>query len=154
MFAAGEVLLWRGFPYPRDPDSENKDRYFAFFGYSSRFSTPRIAYLCTTTTKLEYYRTGGSRSRHAFHIFRAGECGLPRECVLDMDLNFYADISEQQLQEHAAHIEKIGSIPRDTLRHIWNLIRPSREIAFIVKEDIHFALNGVGIVGLKQPERK
>jgi len=153
VYTAGDILLWRRFPYPRDPASEKKDRYFAFLGYSSRLSPPIIAYLCTTTTKLDHYSPGGPRAMNAFHSFRTGECGLPKECVLDLDSNFYPDISEENLAGHGTDIDKIGSIPADTLRHIWKLIRQCRGIPFIVKKDIHFALNDVGLMGLKQPER-
>ncbi|MCX7030757.1 MAG: hypothetical protein NTU62_11655 [Spirochaetes bacterium] len=154
MYAAGDILLWRRFPHPRDPASEKKDRYLAFLGYSSRLSPPIIAYLCTTTTKLEHYKPGAPRARNAFHSFREGDCGLPKECVLDLDFNFYADISEEELAGNVADIEKIGSIPKDTLRHIWNLIRQCRGIPLVVKKDIHFALNSVDLIGLKQPERR
>jgi hypothetical protein len=156
VFTAGDLMLWRGFPYPRDPGSENKDRYFIFLGSSSRFSAPVFAYLCTTTTKLQYYERGGLKFNNAFHTFRAGECGFPRQCVLDLDSNLYRDITEGNLNSHATDISKIGSIPHDTLRRIWNLIRPltCKGIPPIVKDDIHRALNNAGLSGLKQPERR
>ena len=70
------------------------------------------------------------------------------------DFDFYADISEAQLGEYIADIEKIGRSPRTHSGTSGTSFVRLREIAFIVKEDIHFAVNGLGLVGLKQTERK
>jgi hypothetical protein len=151
VFVAGDVLLWRSFPFTRDPTSERKDRYFVCFGYSSRLSVPILVYLCTTTTKIAHYERDGSRSRHTFLRLHAGDFGLPQDCVLDFDFNFYADIQELQLATHRTDIEKVGSVPPDRLRQMWKYILIADGIALVVKRDIHFALNQIGLVGLKQP---
>ena len=122
-----------------------------YLGRTSITGSPVFALLCTTTTQLHYYETGGERSGHLIVRFREGEFGFERDCVLDLDGSFYSDLEESLLIRYESDIEIKGKLPEQKLREIYNLILRSKRISKKIKRDIHHSFNMAGIKGLKRP---
>ena len=151
MFPAGTVFLWRNFPFKRDPTSATKNRWFVCFGGSNPYLKPLIVYLCMTTGEMVPYEKDGCRSDHDFlRIWKRESC-FPDDCILDLTFNFYADITEEQLESFAADLEESGTLSEELLRRIYKRVRACRVIPVIVRRDIFSNFNAVGITGLKRP---
>jgi hypothetical protein len=148
---AGTIFKWQSFPDKRDPNSSIKTRWFIYFGKTGVFISPVILYMCTTTTQLQYYQSAGPRENHKYISFKKGQYGFEDDCILDIDINFYSDITEEQFSKCSSDIEIIQKLPEDQIRRIYKIILHSARIPKIVKRDIHQSLNIAGISGLKLP---
>lgn len=152
MFKVGDVFIWIDFPYIRDISSSAKNRYFIYIGKTKVFVTPLCLYIITSTTQIKYYNQGEERYNHNFCRFFKGECGFEEESVIDVDFNFYSDITQEQIEDCKDDIKIIGKVPMEKLRHIYNLILKSRKIPGIVKFDIYNSFKLEGITGIKRPK--
>ncbi len=111
MFQLGTVFRWHNFPDIRDPSSTTNTRWFVYLGRSSSLLIPVFLYICTTTGKVSEYDSGGPRTDNLFIKFRSGECGFDADCVMDVDINFYEDITEDRLVRCMSDIEVINVLP-------------------------------------------
>ncbi len=145
----GTVFRWDQFPFPKF-SSEEKPRWFIYLGKSSIFETPIFAYMCTTTSKTQYYKIGGSRDSNPHIIFRSGEYGFIEDCILDLKTGFYSQITLKQLETNP-DIEIKDVLCEVMLRRIYKLILSTQFIPRKIKNDIHDCYNLDGITGLKRP---
>ena len=58
----GQVIYWKNFPH--QIDCEIKPRWFVYIGKYTFGSLNHEIYLYTTTTKKEYYESGGRREKN------------------------------------------------------------------------------------------
>lgn len=113
----GDVIWWNEFPYPKGVGI--KARWFICLGRSSVFHTPVFTYLCTTTTQIEKFESGGPRAGHALKRFDIKNFPVfDRECVLDLDEELY-EIDENAIDRHHSNIEIKGSLDENTMRDIY-----------------------------------
>ena len=152
MFKVGDVFIWKNFPYIRDTSSSIKNRYFIYVGKTKVFVTPLCLYITTSTTQTKHYEKGGERYNHNVCRFLKGEAGFEEESIIDVDFNFYSDITHEQIKNCMSDIEIIGKVPVEKLRHLYNLIIKSDKIAKIVKMDIFNSFQLDGITGMKKPK--
>ncbi len=80
-----------------------------------------------------------------------GEFGFDKDCVLDLDKDFYAHIEESIFLSFKEDITIKGKLSEQNLREIYNLILKSQRIPKIIKKDIHHSFNMAGITGLRKP---
>lgn len=151
MFSAGDIFIWRNFPYIRDEDSDKKDRYFVFLGRTGPLSTPLFVYICTTTGKIEKYQPGECRCRNDFIKIPENMFGFTTDCILDLTINYYDEFTVEDLSRFASDLQVVGKLSEEYIRRVYKLICGCRGISRIQKRDIHKSFNLVGIRGLKQP---
>ncbi len=108
-------------------------------------------YVCTTTTQLDHYKSGGDRFNNLFIEYQKGQFGFKKDCILDIDINFYKDVTADQIKSCMGNIEIKGNLSESELRRVYKLISKSKRISKIVKLDIHKSFNLANITGLKQP---
>lgn len=148
---AGDVICWRNFPYPRDARGGHKTRWFVCLGRSGLYAQPVFVYLCTPTTVSRYYEAGGERANNQHLRITRGEQGFTEDCILDVDVNLYDDITADQLTKAQSDIEYIRKADEEFMRRIWKLVLGSVHVSRKVKADIHNCLNLSGITNLKRP---
>jgi len=120
-------------------------------GRSAVFHTPIFTYLCTTTTQIEKFESGGPRAGHAFKRFDIKNFPVfDRECVLDFDEELY-EIDETAIVRHHSDIEIKGSLDENTVRNIYKQLLRSGICSKVILRDIHESYNRAGITGLKRP---
>lgn len=137
MIETGDVFLWRNFPFNRDKNSEIKSRLFVCVGKSDPFMKPRYLYVVTSTTRLHYYARGGLRRHHSYmKISASEECGFVKDSIVDVDCNFYTDVSEHCVSEYVSNIEILCKMPERKLTQLSELIQNSKEIVKKVKDDV------------------
>ncbi len=145
----GDVIWWNEFPYPKDGGI--KARWFIYLGRSSVFHAPIFTYLCTTTTQIEKFESGGPRTGHASKRFDIKNFPVfDRECVLDFDEELY-EINENIIDRHRFNIEIKGSLDENTMRNIYKQLLRSGICSKVILRDIHESYNRDGITGLKRP---
>lgn len=145
----GTVFRWKDFPEPRS--GEVKARWFIYLGDSGPFSQVLIAYLCTTTTQIHHFKSGGNRSSHDHHLFqKAPSSPFEEDCILDFDERPHA-VAKSTLENNPC-IEPKGKFDEQTLRMIYNRILKSKFFSKVVLRDIHESFNKAGITGLKRPK--
>lgn len=59
MFKVGDIFYWQDYPFPDDPNSPIKPRYFIFLGNTPIVISPKYLYLWTTTGRTEKYLEDG-----------------------------------------------------------------------------------------------
>jgi hypothetical protein len=151
----GTVFRWINFPSPRHQKSgnNNKPRWFICVGFSGEFAQVAVAYLCTTTTQIEKFQSGGVRSGRAHFVFKTSQFKFFEEdCVIDFDEAPYS-MRKEQLKAFESDIEIRGTLDEQTLRMIYNQLLRSRFISSMELQDIHDSFNMAGISGLKKPKR-
>ncbi len=144
---AGTVLKWIDFPEPID--GEIKPRWFVCLGRSSSLFPPVCYYICTTTTQIYHYESGGDRAHHQNIRFRKNEFEFEDDCVLDLESYYYK--SEESIKLNENNIQIKGLLERQIMIQIYNKILKSKCYSKIIKQDIHFSFNEAGITGLKTP---
>lgn len=152
MFQLGSVFRWDNFPDVRDTPSKPKPRWFVYLGRSGVLLVPVFLYICTTTGKISEYESGGIRASNLFIKFHTGEYGFAKDCVLDIDMNFYEDITKERITACISDIEIIDILSEEALRRIYNkLILKTNAISLVIKKDIHQSYNMAEITNLKKP---
>lgn len=146
----GTVFKWNNFPYPRIGD-QIKARWFVCLGNTGLLSDPIIVHLCTTTTSLNDFKSGGKRSSHRFLLFEKIRypC-FEEDCILDFDEPSFSE-SLKSLETNK-DIEIKGELDNQTLKSIYNGISVSKYYSPQILLDIHTSLNQIGITGLKKPK--
>ncbi|MBU0767548.1 MAG: hypothetical protein ABIJ25_05525 [Pseudomonadota bacterium] len=146
----GDVIRWDRFPYPRT--GEIKPRWFIYLGRTTVFSTPVFAYLCTTTTNIEEFETGGARCNHASRRFEARLFpAFAQDCILDFDEEIHT-VTEDILEGCRKQIDVKGHLAVDTMRNIYKQFFRPGVVSRAVMRDIHESFNRDGITGLKMPK--
>ena len=146
----GNVILWGDYPSPRS--GKIKARWFIYLGRTSVLTTPVFAYLCTTTTQLQHFDPGGSRSNHTCKRFDVRQFPLfERNCVIDFDEDLH-EIPEATIDKCRAHIEIRGQLDENTLRNIFKQFSRPGVVSPVILRDIFDSFNRDGITGLKKPK--
>jgi hypothetical protein len=146
----GTVFRWDNFPYPKF-GSEIKARWFIYLGDSGPFSSPILAHLCTSTTKIQDFQAGGKRASHRHLIIQSLNTPFEVECLIDFDEGLHSYPKKDLTGNTKIQIK--GELDAKFLGSIYNGLFLSRFISFRVLMDIHTSLNNVGITGLKKPKR-
>ena len=145
----GTVFKWKEFLYPKY-GGELKARWFIYLGDTGPFLTPIIAYICTTTTSLDDFKTGGDRANHRHLLIKKTKYPFfDEDCILDYDEEPY--FSEKKVLESNPKIEVKGELDRVCIKDIYYGIWKSPFYSPKVILDIHSSLNQIGITGLKKP---
>ena len=145
---AGTIIKWNNFPYPRY-GGEVKARWFVCLGDSGLLSEPVFIYLCTATTSLKDFESGGKRERHTICRFQARTSPFDEDCIVDVDEGPYS-LSQHELANNA-DIEVKGQLTEQDMRMIYNRVVRSNRFSKREKLDIHRSFNDAGIDGLKLP---
>lgn len=147
----GTLLRWNHFPWPRY-GTEIKPRWFICLGETGPFSQISFIYLATTTTQIEHFQPGGTRTGHNKFKFETRQFAFfDDDCILDYDDPPYA-IKKQDLLNHLADLEVKGKLNEQTLRMIYNNLLKSDSYSKMVLLDLHNSFNNAGITGLKKPK--
>jgi hypothetical protein len=144
----GDVLKWDNFKDIKK-GGVIKPRWFIYLGYSSVFLTPIFVHICTTTTKISDFQTGGNRANHNYILFDSNTTPFEQDCILDFDEQPYQ--YEKPIVENHKDITIKGSLDKNLLKQIYNGLLKSNYYSKKILEDIHNSLNMIGIVGLKKP---
>ena len=107
-----------------------------------------LAYLYTTTGRLEYYKKGRERSNNSYLLFKRGEYCFKNDCILDFDIGLH-EIKLSSIEGNG-NIEILDRLEEEKIAEIYGYIRKS-SIAKVIKVDIHSSLNLGGITGLRKP---
>lgn len=146
----GTVFRWENFPYPRI-GSEIKPRWFIYLGDTGPFFSPILAHLCTTTTQIQDFQSGGKRAGHRYLPLQPTNTPFELEGLIDYDEGLHS-CPKKDLSENP-EIQIKGELDAKILVSIYNGLASSHSISFQVLMDIHTGLNKVGITGLKMPKR-
>lgn len=144
----GTVFRWKEFPYRKS--GELKARWLIYLGKTPLFSTPVLAHLCTSTTHIEAFKTGGSRREHDHIILIPKRHPVEEECILDLDEKPHS-VPEEKLLNNP-NIEIKGELTEQDLRTIYNKLRKSNAYSKAIILDIHRCFNEIGITSLKMPK--
>ncbi len=144
----GDVFKWTKFPDPQF-GQEIKTRWFIYLGHTTTpFEQPILAHICTTTTSVDDFKTGGKRASHKCFIFEKGKYPFDQECVLDFDEDPYA-YKKADLESNR-NIELMGKLNDQTMRLIYDRIYFARSYSRKIKMDIRESLQQIGIKGLRK----
>jgi len=147
----GTVFRWNRFPSPRY-GGETKARWFIYLGETGQFSQIASVYLCTTTTKADHFKTGGSRERHSHFKFEVRQFPeFEKDCILDFD-DPPQPIEKTNLLNKSEDIDVRGRLSGDIIRMIYKRYLQSGSCSKRVLLDIHESINRDGISGLKKPK--
>lgn len=146
----GTVFRWENFPYPKF-GSEIKSRWFICLGDSGPFSSPILAHLCTSTTKIQDFQSGGKRASHRHLLLQPTNTPFEVECLIDFDEGLHSYPKKDLTGNSEIQIK--GELDTKILVCIFNKLVLSRFISFQVLMDIHTSLNNIGITGLKKPKK-
>lgn len=147
----GTVLKWDNFPLRRY-GGELKPRWFIYIGETGLLSQITIIYLATTTTQVDHFQAGGSRSGHNKFTFKTQEFQeFEEDCILDYEERPY-DIKKERFLKNQGDISVKGKLKEETMRMIYNLFLRSGSCSNIMMLDIHDSFNKAGITGLKRPK--
>ena len=105
----GSIFIWKEFN--QQADERIKDRLFIYLGRSPAFIDPIYAYIATTTSKIENYKNGERFSNNNIIWFKKGDCNFNRDCVLDLDRNFFSEVELNKIVGKKI----IGIIPENKL---------------------------------------
>lgn len=133
---AGDVFIWDKFPYVRDVGSEEKPRWFIHCGRTSIIDPTKFVLLITTTTQKEHYDSTGRRHSHDIMRITKGTAGFQENCTVDLNMNFYTDITESDFQHCESDLKKEGELPVDRVRQLLNLVSKNNTISGKIKSDI------------------
>ena len=104
-----------------------------------------------TTSKVAYYQPGGSRCRSLYVKIPAGNFGLPKESIVDVDYH-YMPFYQNTVMDAASDIEQVGKLDNSTLCAIYRLIINSRKIPPNEKDDIYTCFRNSGIKDIPKPK--
>jgi hypothetical protein len=144
----GTVFKWHNFEDRKDKDSKIKPRWFVYLGKTSKFSLPIYHIICTTTTKLSKFETGGERENHDIIRFNHKTTPFEEDCVLDLNESYYS--IEENKFENNNDIELIGELNDNDKRQLYKRILKSDFFSKKITFDIHESFNMDGIEGLKK----
>ena len=116
--------------------------------HTTPFEQPILAQICTTTTSVNDFKTGGKRASHKCFIFEKGKYPFDQECVLDFDEDPYA-YKEADLESNR-NIELMGKLNDQTMKLIYEGIYFSRSYSRKIKINIRESLQQIGIKGLRK----
>ena len=115
----GTVFRWERFPLPKYGD-ETKARWFIYLGESGAFSRIAFIYLCTTTTQIAHFQSGGYRSGHSSFKFETRQFSVFEEdCILDFD-GPPCPIEKTKLENKQKDIFVRGKLKEEAMRMIYN----------------------------------
>lgn len=147
----GTLIRWDHFAKPRY-GTEIKARWFIYLGETGTFTQVSLIYLATTTTQMNHFQTGATRSGHSHFKFETRQFNIfDDDCVLDFDDPPYA-IEKANFLNMQADITVKGQLDEQTLRMIYNRFLKSGACSKMVMLDIHNSFNSAGITGLKKPK--
>jgi hypothetical protein len=135
---AGDVFTWE--KYPMFEHEEKDRRWFIFLG-NDTFQC--LVYEVTTTTKLEYYTSGGMRSANNYFKIAAGIAGLALDSIVDLT-KYFEPLPESLVNSCKDAITKQGKLPQDTVNTLVRHIKNDKNIANIIKKDIYRYLQDAG----------
>ena len=142
----GSIFIWKEFN--QQADERIKDRWFIYLGRSPAFIEPIYAYIATTTSKIENYKNGGRFSNNNSVWFKKDECNFNKDCVLDLDRNFFNEIALNKIIGKKI----IDIIPEYKLKNIYKKIRNNNKIGIQIRINIYDCFNRDKIFGLKKPK--
>ncbi|MBE3092552.1 MAG: hypothetical protein IMZ51_02655 [Chloroflexi bacterium] len=142
----GSIFIWKEFN--QQADERIKDRLFIYLGRSPAFIDPIYAYIATTTSKIENYKNGERFSNNNIIWFKKGDCNFNRDCVLDLDRNFFSEVELNKIVGKKI----IGIIPENKLRNIYEKIKNNNKIGIQIRINIYDSFNRDKIFGLKKPK--
>ena len=148
----GTVLRWDKFRLKRYV-GEIKPRWFIYIGETGLLSQTSYIYLATTTTQVDHFQAGGSRSGHNKFTFKTQEFHeFEQDCILDYEEEPYAIEKEGFLKTQGDIFVK-GKLKEETMRMIYNQFLRSGSCSNITMLDIHDSFNKAGITALKKPKK-
>ena len=142
----GSIFIWKEFN--QQADERIKDRLFIYLGRSPAFIDPIYAYIATTTSKIENYKNGERFSNNNIIWFKKGDCNFNRDCVLDLDRNFFSEVELNKIVGKKI----IDIISENKLRNIYEKIRNNNKIGIQIRINIHDCFNRDKIFALKKPK--
>lgn len=132
-------------------DMDAHPRWLLYLGNSSSFDGKVFAYVFSSTTQLQHFVDGGDKENSAHRSYKKGTFGFTEDCIICFD-DIIDYLSEDEIAEYEPELKGVFSL--EELRNVYNCIRKSNKIKFIVKTDIHNNLGNIGIKGLLKPKRK
>lgn len=109
--------------------------------------------LCTTTTQIQHYMSGGSRVTHSKLIFESNSSPFEQRCILDFDSNlFYKSEVEINKKIGEGIIEIKGELSAEQLKLIYGKLRKSSIIAPIILNDVFKCYCDAGIKDIEKPK--
>lgn len=142
----GSIFIWKEFN--QQADERIKDRLFIYLGRSPAFLEPIYAYIATTTSKIENYKNGERFSKNNIIWFKKDECNFIKDCVLDLDRNFFSEVESNRIIGKTI----INIIPECKLKNIYEKIRNNNKIGIQIRLNIYDCFNRDKIFGLKKPK--
>ncbi|MRR17781.1 MAG: hypothetical protein EG826_15140 [Deltaproteobacteria bacterium] len=147
----GTLFRWDQFPEPRY-GTETKARWFIYLGETGTFSQIALVYLATTTTQIENFQSGETRSGHDHFKFEKRQFIMfDCDCVIDFDEKPYTIEKDKLLRSQANIIEK-GKLNEQTMHMIYKKFLQSGSLSKMEMLDLHSSFNKAGITGLKKPK--
>jgi len=145
----GTIIRWDCFPYARYGE-KGKARWLICVGSQSGFLSVACLYMCTTTTRIENFKSGGNRDGHKYFVFKKDQYGMFEEdCAIDFSEKPYF-INPKSIPE--GDIEIKGEFSEQTIRMIYNNLLAAGCLSFMELLDMHTSLNLSGITGLQKPK--
>ena len=134
---AGDIFTWHNYPYFFK--EFKSQRWLLYLGNNT---LEAIVYQISTTTQYHHYQKDGNRKKNNYFELPAGVGGLEEKSILD--LAFFENVPEADLEKYKADITKRGTLPQDYVNKFVKLLKEDRHIQTIIKKDIYRYLREAG----------
>ena len=135
---AGKIFIWNKYPFFQC--EEKGRRWFLCLGSSI---IEEILFQVTTTTKFEYYKQNGKRSKNNYFQLKAGMGGLEQDCIVDLSL-YYEKRTHNDLNKAKENIDPKELLKQDQINTLVRHIDKDRDIIKIEKKSIYQYLRDSG----------